>query len=107
MRIWHGKRKHAERPIPRYHGRSREVEVRMKHPRMASLVLLVIGGLTMAAQTTPSGPTTAGPTRPNSGNGTMSRGRQQPCWEQAGVSQTVAHQRRQILLNTESQIGSV
>lgn len=80
----------------------------MKYPRMASLVVLVLaGGLTMAAQTTPSGPTTAGPTRPNAGNGTMSRGRQQPCWEQAGVSQTVAHQRRQILLNTESQIGSV
>lgn len=71
--------------------------------------MLVAGGvLTVAGQNSPAGPT--GPTRPNSAannSTTTGSSRQQPCWEQVGVSQAVAHQRRQILLNTESQVGAV
>jgi len=58
----------------------------------ASLVIAVSTGL--SAQT-------------NSSAAPSGRGRQQPCWQQAGISQSAMQQHRELIQNTRAQVESV
>lgn len=72
---------------------------------LALLVLLCAPLLLAQTRTSPptsTPPASTGPTPP-----TQRRGRRQPCWQQVGISQSAAQQRRQIEENTRAQMESV
>lgn len=71
---------------------------------LAMLVLLTASLL--LAQTRTSPPTSAPPATTGQ-TPTQGRGRRQPCWQQAGVSQSAAQQHRQIEENSRAQIETV
>jgi len=70
---------------------------------LASLLLAALPVLAQSSVGVPAPRSTApGSTAPGS-----TRGRQQPCWQVAGISQQTLQQRRQIEENTRSQVQSV
>ena len=69
----------------------------------AATVLLTLAALPALAQTTIPRPTSPYP----GSSTTTGRGRQEPCWRQAGLSQQAQQQRRQIQQNTRSEMQSV
>lgn len=73
---------------------------------VAMFILLSIYPLTAQMATSLITPKTGSPT-PSSRGTTAPHARQQPCWQQAGVSQSAMQQRRQIEGSTRSQIESV
>jgi Spy/CpxP family protein refolding chaperone len=75
---------------------------RFKHLICASATLLLLAATPLLAQMNQR-PTSASPT----GTTSTRHGGQQPCWQQAGVSQQAQQQRRQIEQNTRSQVESV
>jgi hypothetical protein len=81
---------------------------RMKQFGFAVAMFIVLSIYPLAAQMAPSpiSPRTGVPT--TSPRGTAApQARQQPCWQQAGVSQSAMQQRRQIEESTRGQIESV
>src|SRR3954463_5825144 len=67
----------------------------------ASATLLLLSATPLLAQM--NRPTSVSPT----GTTSTGRGRQQPCWQQAGLSQQAQQQRRQIEQSTRSEVESV
>jgi Spy/CpxP family protein refolding chaperone len=67
----------------------------------ASATLLLLSATPLLAQM--NRPTSASPT----GTTSTGRGRQQPCWQQAGISQQAQQQRKQIEQSTRSEVESV
>ena len=72
----------------------------------AAALLLLLSAWPLLAQVTPR------PTSPVPGSTTGTttagrRGRREPCWKQAGVSQQVQQQRRQIEESARSQISAI
>jgi Spy/CpxP family protein refolding chaperone len=73
---------------------------------MTCLLVLLSASL-LLAQTQTSPPTSAPPAGTGQTRPTQRRGRRQPCWQQVGISQSAAQERRQIEENTRSQMESV
>jgi Spy/CpxP family protein refolding chaperone len=74
---------------------------RLNHLICASATLLLLSASPLLAQM--NRPTSVSPT----GSTSTGRGRQQPCWQQAGLSQQAQQQRRQIEQSTRSEVESV
>lgn len=77
---------------------------------VAGTLLLSVAFLPLSAQSRPtvsSSPSSQGASTAPATSGRNGRARQQPCWQQAGVSQAVMQKRRQIEESTRAQVESV
>jgi hypothetical protein len=81
------------------------------HALATAAVLLALAALPSAAQsrTAPSSTTSqsSSGSAGQTGSGQTGRARRQPCWQQAGVPQSVMQKRQQIQEDTRSQVESV
>ena len=72
----------------------------------AATLLLLLSAWPALAQVTPR-PTSPAPPSSTNPSTTGRRGRREPCWKQAGVSQQAQQQRRQIEENSRSQVSAI